>query len=290
MSERMGDSFSDVCGATYGASVSALLSDAAMSTEEGGVGDGEERIKAPVSYVPLDPNNLVMFDIPHDPDDFVASDVLVDPAAPMYNVHIDPDALVAPDVSVDPVDLASDVPAARDNLPVFDVTVDPDDLVSDVCVAPDNLFFDVPDDLVTFDVALDLSALAVSDVPVDTETLDFDASTDLDAHVFSEVPVAPVFDTDEEMDNTVIHYNNNSSVNSHSLNSECSDESDVTVKNVSFEYVKFLSLNVGGLLGKVHDPEFCDVIFDNDIVCLTETKLDDLDNIDIDGFTCFTKK
>ena len=31
------------------------------------------------------------------------------------------------------------------------------------------------------------------------------------------------------------------------------------------------------------------MLVSNDIICLTETKMDDLDSFDFDGFTCFMK-
>jgi exonuclease III len=32
-------------------------------------------------------------------------------------------------------------------------------------------------------------------------------------------------------------------------------------------------------------PEFCELIIKNDIVCLQETKTDDIDKIDLEGYT-----
>ena len=48
-------------------------------------------------------------------------------------------------------------------------------------------------------------------------------------------------------------------------------------------------LNVGGLHSKLKFPEFHDFIESKDIICLTETKLDEFDHIDINNFTCFKK-
>ena len=52
---------------------------------------------------------------------------------------------------------------------------------------------------------------------------------------------------------------------------------------------KVVSLNVCGLMSKMKYPEFCEMLVSNDIICLTETKMDDLDSFDFDGFTCFMK-
>ena len=53
--------------------------------------------------------------------------------------------------------------------------------------------------------------------------------------------------------------------------------------------LKIVSLNVCGLMSKMKYPEFCEMLVSNDIICLTETKMDDLDSFDFDGFTCFMK-
>ena len=47
--------------------------------------------------------------------------------------------------------------------------------------------------------------------------------------------------------------------------------------------------SVGGLQSKLRFPEFHDFIESKDIICLTETKLDEFDHIDINNFTCFKK-
>ena len=53
--------------------------------------------------------------------------------------------------------------------------------------------------------------------------------------------------------------------------------------------LKIVSLNVCGLMSKMKYPEFREMSVWNDIICLTETKMDDLDSFDFDGFTCFMK-
>ena len=53
--------------------------------------------------------------------------------------------------------------------------------------------------------------------------------------------------------------------------------------------LKIASLNVCGLMSKLKYPEFCEMLVSNDIICLTETKTDDLDSFGFDGFTCFMK-
>ena len=53
--------------------------------------------------------------------------------------------------------------------------------------------------------------------------------------------------------------------------------------------LKIVSLNVCGLMSKMKYPEFREMLVSNDIICLTETKMDDPDSFDFDGFTCFMK-
>ena len=48
-------------------------------------------------------------------------------------------------------------------------------------------------------------------------------------------------------------------------------------------------LNVCGLKSKLRFPDFNDFIMGYDIVLLTETKLDEMDSIEIPGFNIFTK-
>ena len=62
-------------------------------------------------------------------------------------------------------------------------------------------------------------------------------------------------------------------------NVNSNDEIETDLLNsseTSVEPLKLLSLNVCGLLLKKGYPEFCDVIAEVDIVCLSETKLDEL--------------
>ena len=53
--------------------------------------------------------------------------------------------------------------------------------------------------------------------------------------------------------------------------------------------LKCISLNVCGLLSKTKYPELLDLINENDLICLSETKLDRFDAIQFDGFSLFTK-
>ena len=52
---------------------------------------------------------------------------------------------------------------------------------------------------------------------------------------------------------------------------------------------KIVSLNVCELMSKMNYPEFCEMLVSNEIICLIETKMDDLDSFDFDGFTCVMK-
>lgn len=55
------------------------------------------------------------------------------------------------------------------------------------------------------------------------------------------------------------------------------------------ESLKFTSLNVCGLLSKLKHPDFITEINKYDVVGLSETKMDDLDDVDVNGYTCFAK-
>jgi exonuclease III len=48
--------------------------------------------------------------------------------------------------------------------------------------------------------------------------------------------------------------------------------------------LKIISLNVCGLVSKLRNPDFVEYISFYDIICLTETKLDEVDDVEIDGF------
>ena len=52
-----------------------------------------------------------------------------------------------------------------------------------------------------------------------------------------------------------------------------------------FNKIKILSLNVCGLVSKLNNPDFIEFISLYDIICLTETKIDQYDTIDVEGFT-----
>ena len=49
--------------------------------------------------------------------------------------------------------------------------------------------------------------------------------------------------------------------------------------------INFLSINVCGLKSKLNIPEFTELINSYDIIGFQETKLDDVDEINIDGYT-----
>ena len=84
---------------------------------------------------------------------------------------------------------------------------------------------------------------------------------------------------------------NNSNDHSNTKNQEQSDLPLLTVTENEYETVRqrVAVLNVGGLLSKLKFPEFDDLLVSCDIICLTETKLDYFDSIDIPNFTCFRK-
>ena len=48
--------------------------------------------------------------------------------------------------------------------------------------------------------------------------------------------------------------------------------------------LNFLALNVCGLVSKINNPDFIEFISLYDIICLTETKIDQYDEVAIDGF------
>lgn len=61
------------------------------------------------------------------------------------------------------------------------------------------------------------------------------------------------------------------------------------VKNNTDNNLRILSLNVCGLLTKLHCPEFLSLINDYHLICLQESKLDDLDTISIPGYRNFSE-
>ena len=65
---------------------------------------------------------------------------------------------------------------------------------------------------------------------------------------------------------------------------ECVDNA----KN-SLSVLKIVGLNVCGLASTLQNPEFIEFIQENDISCLTETKTDKADVIDIENFHAFCK-
>lgn len=61
-----------------------------------------------------------------------------------------------------------------------------------------------------------------------------------------------------------------------------------TLSNSCNKYqLKFLSINVCGLLSKLHFSEFNELIQDHDIIGIQETKLDDVDTVNIRGYNIF---
>lgn len=73
-------------------------------------------------------------------------------------------------------------------------------------------------------------------------------------------------------------------VNNENETTECNS---LTSSDTS--YARIVSINVCGLASKLRNPEFVDVISKYDIICLTETKTDKADNIDIPNFSVFSK-
>ena len=66
------------------------------------------------------------------------------------------------------------------------------------------------------------------------------------------------------------------------------DLSSPSAATLSYKF-KITSLNVCGLCAKLKSPDFSDFVQDNDIVFLTETKLDDTDECKVEGYTLFRK-
>ena len=52
--------------------------------------------------------------------------------------------------------------------------------------------------------------------------------------------------------------------------------------------LRIISINVCGLKSKVTCPEFISLIENHDIICVQESKLDDVDCVQINGFTVYT--
>ena len=61
------------------------------------------------------------------------------------------------------------------------------------------------------------------------------------------------------------------------------------VNKTKVKQLKFMSLNVGSIKGKLKYPDFHEYVKHFDILCFTETKLCDTDHIDIEGYLCFMK-
>jgi hypothetical protein len=78
-----------------------------------------------------------------------------------------------------------------------------------------------------------------------------------------------------------------------SSRSDCNSDSNSSSVNSSDSHDKrniaILSLNVCGLTSKLKIPEFNTLIAKYDIVCISESKLDDIDDVKIDNYTVFTK-
>jgi hypothetical protein len=60
-------------------------------------------------------------------------------------------------------------------------------------------------------------------------------------------------------------------------------------KTVTFQDIRFATLNVCGLVSKKKIPDLNIFLKGMDIVCFTETKLDNFDGVEFCGYTCFTK-
>ena len=89
---------------------------------------------------------------------------------------------------------------------------------------------------------------------------------------------------------------NNTDENSNMNNDDDDNQNNysMNIDNVSENQegkldIKFLSLNVGGIDTKLRSPDLLEVVKQHDIICLVETKMDELDNLSIDGYTCFLK-
>ena len=66
--------------------------------------------------------------------------------------------------------------------------------------------------------------------------------------------------------------------------------SDLQYSNKNMGPINFLSINVCGLKSKFNIPEFTELINSYDIIGFQETKLDDVDEINIDGYTVICQK
>ena len=67
------------------------------------------------------------------------------------------------------------------------------------------------------------------------------------------------------------------------------DLSDIDFKMYDCGVLSCLALNVCGILSKLKYPDFTNFISQFDIVCISESKLDDLDDISILGYIAFYK-
>ena len=72
------------------------------------------------------------------------------------------------------------------------------------------------------------------------------------------------------------------------LSERQSSDTDQINKNSQYNQLQLLSINVRGLKSKLLCPEFVNLIEQYDIIGIQESKLDDVDNINIQGNQVFT--
>lgn len=95
-------------------------------------------------------------------------------------------------------------------------------------------------------------------------------------------------DTDQDISILYDNSPKHTSMTSYESPARLKDD-DCSSTKLASVHLRILSLNVCGLTAKKKFPELYDVISKIDIACLLETKLDDIDQVDLAGFTCFMK-
>ena len=113
-------------------------------------------------------------------------------------------------------------------------------------------------------------------------------SDDIDSEIHNSV-----YDTDDN-DRSNGHYNGSNSIDvSSSIDGGSSIEeksnTDIHDDNNSNRGLSCIALNCCGFMSKMMFPEFEQLIKKHDIICISESKLSDVDTVDIEGYTAFYK-
>ena len=98
-----------------------------------------------------------------------------------------------------------------------------------------------------------------------------------------EAPRSVNYRATQNKNNIGTHIGNNISLSDWTFSSTSYNETNCVQK------IRLLSLNVCGLSSKPNCPEFMSLLHEQDIICIQECKLDDLDHMNILGYHLYTK-